>query len=245
MFKTLVFGVLFFLSSAFCAAQKQVEHQQQIWYAYNNSIQFDTTWTLVSEVQERRFINPDASSQFLIRTNLHRYLGKGWDVAAGLSYFFHSPGDPKSEIELVVPEIRPDIQFNYRQKFKSWRLEHRYKIEARFFHNTNPTLTDLEKGYAYATLRFRYRLQFVLPLVKFSEAQKLSLKAGDEILLNVGKKIVKNVFDQNRWFVGLNMTFSPSFSLEVGYINWFQEQSSGVDYYNRDILRLALYQVIQ
>jgi hypothetical protein len=81
--------------------------------------------------------------------------------------------------------------------------------------------------------------------VKFNEVQSLSLKAGDEIFLNVGKKIVTNVFDQNRWFVGLNMAFSPSFSLEAGYLNWFQEQSSGTDYYNRDVLRLALYQVIQ
>jgi len=176
---------------------------------------------------------------------LRRKLGAGWDMSAGMSIFYHNSNDPDSDIDLAVPELRPHLEFNFQQKFHFLRLEHRYKAEARFFHNTNTTLTDLEEGYTYRTLRIRYRLQLIFPLVKFNEVQSLNLKAGDEILLNAGKKIVKNVFDQNRWFVGLNMVFSPSFSLEAGYLNSFQEQSSGTDYYNRDILRLALYQIIQ
>lgn len=228
-----------------CSAQKQVEHQQQVWYAYFNTIQFDTTWSLTSEFQERRFINPSAQHQFIIRAQVRRKLGAGWAVSAGMCIFYHRSNDPESDNDLTVPEFRPHIEFNHKQKIHFLRLEHRYKVEARFFHNTNTTLTDLEEGYTYTTMRIRYQLQLAYPLVKFNDAQTLSLKAGDEILLNAGKKIVKNVFDQNRWFVGLNMAFSPSFSVEVGYLNWFQEQSSGTDYYNRDILRLTLYQVIQ
>ena len=245
MFKPAFLGILLLLLSNACTAQKQVDHQQQVWYAYHNNIKFDSTWSLASEVQERRFVNPDAQSQFLIRTNLHRNLGRGWDVAAGLSYFLQSPGNPESDVELVVPEIRPDIQFNYRQKIKSWSLEHRYKVEARFFHNADLTTEELREGYTFTNFRFRYRLQLVLPILRLNETQKIMLKAGDEILLNVGKKVVNNFFDQNRLFIGLNMSISPAFALEANYINWFQQQSSGVKYYNRDIFRLALYHSIQ
>jgi len=237
----LVISQLILVTTGFCVAQKQVDHQQQVWLGYNNTIKFDSTWSLLSEVQERRFVNPDAQSQFLIRTELHRNLGKGWDIGAGLSYFLQSPGNPESDVQLVVPEIRPDIQFNYRQKFKSWSIEHRYKFEARFLHNVNLSKEELEDGFTFATFRLRYRLGFIVPIFKFNNSQKLTLKAGDEILFNVGKKVVYNFFDQNRIFIGLNWTMSPSFALEMNYINWFQQQSSGVKYYNRDIFRLALY----
>ena len=228
-----------------CAAQKHVEHQQLVWYAYFNTIRFDTTWSLITEIQKRHFVNPNAPHQFLIRSQLRRKLGAGWDVAAGMCIFYQHSNDPESDNDLVVPELRPHLEFNLRQKIQSFRIEQRYKVEARFFHNTNTTHMDLEEGYTYGTLRFRYWLQLIIPLVKFNEKQNLSLKVGDEILLNVGKKIVNNVFDQNRLFASLIMAFTPSFSLEAGYMNGFQQQSSGDDYYNRDILRLSLHQVIQ
>lgn len=228
-----------------CAAQKQVEHQQLIWYAYFNTIKFDTVWSLTTELQERRFINPGAQHQFLIQTHVHRQLGAGWDVAAGVCFFLQNPNDPESDLQLTVPEIRPHLEFNLRQKIKLLRIEHRYKMEARFFHHTDSGFTELEEGYTYGNLRFRYRLQFLLPIIKFNETQSLKLKAGDEILFNVGEKIVSNFFDQNRFFIGLHMILSPTITLETGYMNWFQEQKSGVDYYNRDILGLALYHTIQ
>jgi hypothetical protein len=245
MGKTCFIGFLWLVVSGTCTAQKHIEHQQLIWYAYFNTIHFDTTWSLTTELQERRFINPGAQHQFLVRTHLHRNLGAGWDVAAGLCLLFHNPNDPESDLQLTVPEIRPHLEFNLRQKIKSLRIEHRYRVEARFLHNTDLSLMELEDGYTYGSLRFRYRLQLLLPVVRLSETQSIKLKASDEIFLNVGENIVHNFFDHNRLFAGLNMVVSPTFTVEVGYINWFQQRSSGVDYYNRDILQLALYQTIQ
>jgi hypothetical protein len=81
-----------------CTAQKQVEHQQQVWYAYFNTIRFDTTWSLVTELQERHFINPSAQHQFIIRAQLRRKLGAGWDMAAGMCIFYHNSNDPESKM---------------------------------------------------------------------------------------------------------------------------------------------------
>jgi hypothetical protein len=231
--------------SGVCEAQKQVEHQHQVWFAYNNKLTFNPTWSLVTEVQERRFVNPDAQYQFLIRTHLHRDLGAGWDVATGIAYFLQSPNHPESHIQFTVPEIRPHLEFNLRQKIKALSIEHRYKIEMRFFHNINADLIELEDGFTYGNLRFRYRLQLVIPIIKFNEAQSMKIKVGDEVMLNVGQKIVNNLFDQNRLFVGLNMTFSPSITVETGYINYYQQQKSGINYYNRDIFGLIFYHSIQ
>jgi hypothetical protein len=144
-----------------------------------------------------------------------------------------------------VPELRPHLEVNLRQKFSSFTVDHRYRAEARFFHHVNSTFTELEDGYQYGNIRLRYRLQFIYPIIKFNEIRTLRLKAGDELFINLGSAIVHNFFDQNRLFAALNMVFSQAITLEAGYMNWFQQQKSGVDYYNRDILVFTLYHSIE
>ncbi|HEX5113057.1 MAG TPA: hypothetical protein VFV79_09425 [Saprospiraceae bacterium] len=51
--------------------------------------------------------------------------------------------------------------------------------------------------------------------------------------------------DQNRFFTGIVLVLGPAFNLEAGYINWFQQQKSGVDYYNRDIFAFNLQHTIE
>jgi len=71
--------------------------------------------------------------------------------------------------------------------------------------------------------------------------QALSVKTGDEILLNAGKSIVHNVFDQNRIFVSLNYQFSNNLSAEAGYMNAYQERSSGTQFNNSNIYRFSIF----
>lgn len=70
----------------------------------------------------------------------------------------------------------------------------------------------------------------------------MKLKAFDEILLNMGRKVVQNVFDQNRYGASIQYMPFDKLGFEVGYINWFQQQNSGVDFYNRHIIRLTIHQ---
>ena len=63
----------------------------------------------------------------------------------------------------------------------------------------------------------------------------------EEILLNAGKSIVKNTFDQNRVYAALQYGINPKIAIELGYLNSFQQRSSGIDFYNRDIIRLSIF----
>ena len=63
-------------------------------------------------------------------------------------------------------------------------------------------------------------------------------------MFNVGKKIVKNTFDQNRIYLAVNYKLNNSYAFELGYMNWFQQQKSGTDFYNRDILRFSIFHSI-
>jgi len=236
--RTAILFVLLF-SQLNILAQKKVTHQQLIWYGYYNSLTINENWSLKSEIQERHFINPSAQNQLVFRTNLERKLIDNWNASVGMTLFLQSPNDPYSESNLMVPELRPDIGFNNKQKISFLTISHRYKAEARFFHDVKDD--ELVGGYRFSNIRLRYQLGFDIPIVKKENSDKIILKARDEVMFNVGSKIVKNTFDQNRIYLAVNYVISPKIAVEAGYMNWFQQRSSGVDFYNRDIIRFSLF----
>lgn len=224
-------------------AQKKVTHQQLLWYGYYNTLKCNENWTLNSEIQERQFINPSAQHQLVFRTAIQRKLIENWAASVGMTLFLQSPQNPESESHLMVPELRPSVGFDTKQKISSLTLSHRYKVEARFFHDVENNA--LVGGYRYSNIRIRYQLGLDIPVLKKKNKEDLiSVKLKDEIMFNAGSKIVRNTFDQNRISLGLHYCISPSFSFEAGYMKWFQQRTSGVDYYDRDIVRLSLFHTI-
>ncbi len=219
------------------AAAKRITHQQLVWFAYFNRVDLGPNWYLVSELQERRFAFPDRQHQFVTRAHLHRVLAEGWDVSAGFTYFLQSPQDPRSPSSLVVPELRPHVQVDGRSKLHPrWELLHRYRLEKRFFRNVEGG--ELSPGYdGWFRTRYRIGVQF-----KLWNKDERSLKAviSDEIHFNFGSRVLMNSFDQNRYYAGVVYGFTKEINLGLGYLNWFQQRSTGVDYYDRDIMRFIV-----
>lgn len=234
--------VIILMIPQFFLAQKKVENQQLIWYGYYNNLKFNKNWSLNSEIQERQFYNPTAQHQLVFRTNLERKLVGDWNASVGMTYFLQNPNNPNSESNLTVPELRPDFGFNHKQKLGFVTINHRYKAEARFFHDVENE--KLVGGYRFSNFRLRYQLGLDFPVWKKEGKEKLLLKIKDEIMVNAGNKIVKNTFDQNRIYLAVNYKLNNSYAVELGYMNWFQQQKSGTDFYNRDILRFSLFHSI-
>jgi hypothetical protein len=236
--------VILLVTTNYVYAQKNITNQDLIWYGLFTTFQFSEKWYFQNEVQERHYINPTAQHQFLIRSHLHHLLGKsGWETSMGFCFFLQNPNDPHAIVKLTVPELRPHIEFAYKQKLEKVTLEHRYRAEARFFHNTNGTRTELINGFEFGNFRFRYRLQATIPFLKVTEKRSLKCKLSDEIHMNAGNKISKNVFEQNRIYAGINYDLLPNLSSEIGYLHWFQQRPNG-DFYNRNILRFTVFHKI-
>lgn len=232
---------LFLLKTCVVWGQKNVTHQNVLWYALFTTIDINKKWYFQHEFQERHFIRPFKQHQFVVRSHIHRFLGdSGWEVSAGMCLFLQSSNDPTVPTSLTIPELRPHVEFAYAQKLPLISFDHRYRVEARFFHNTNSTKTELEDGYTFGNYRFRYRIQATMRLLKITGNNYLKVKVSNEIHINAGRNITKNVFDQNRVFAGISLDLSPSTILEVGYMNWFQQKNNG-NFYNRDILRLTAF----
>ncbi|MBX0333711.1 DUF2490 domain-containing protein [Pontibacter sp. HSC-14F20] len=238
-----IFSVYLFLAGCFLAGPtfgqssgKKVTHQELIWFTYTNTLKFSPKWALISEIHERRFINPDRHHQFVLRSQARYALGENWEAVAGLTYFRQSPNDPNATQRLVVPELRPHVQLNYNQPLVRFMITHRYRAEKRFFRNT----ADGELADGYNTnYRFRYRLGIEYHLTDIRE-QPLKLKVSDELLINAGKNIIYNRFDQNRMYAGLNYAILNDLEVEAGYLNWYQQRPAGDQFYNRHIINLTI-----
>lgn len=231
--------VVILIIPEFLLAQKKIENQQLIWYGYYNALKFNENWSLNSEIQERQFYNPTAQHQLVFRSNLERKVFADWKASVGMTLFLQNPNTPISESNLTVPELRPNVGFSNKQKLSFVTINHRYKAEARFFHDVENN--RLVGGYRFSNFRLRYQLGLDFPIWKKEGNEKLLLKIKDEIMFNVGHKIVKNAFDQNRIYLAVNYKLNKSYAVELGYMNWFQQQKSGIDFYNRDILRLSIF----
>lgn len=225
--------------TCFVCAQKKVDKQQLIWYGYYNSLKFNENWTLRSEIQERQFVNPTSQHQLVFRSNLERKIADNLQGFVGMTWFFQNSNDPNSSSNLTVPELRPDVGFASKQSYKFVTFNHRYKLEARFFHDVFQEA--LIGGYRFSNFRFRYQLGFDIPVYKKNGKEKVVFKLKDEIMFNFGKKIVKNTFDQNRIYAAIHYKLNKAIAIELGYMNWFQQQKSGIDFYNRDILRFSIF----
>lgn len=119
-------------------------------------------------------------------------------------------------------------------------MNNRFQVEERFFHNANDE--GLQPGTTF-NWRFRYRLQGEYNFWK-KENQYLKAIVHDEIMINAGKNIVNNTFDQNRIYAALQYGVNKNIALELGYLKSFQQRASGVDYFNRDIIRFAFFHKI-
>ena len=242
--KAFTFAVIFILLCCWpnlVLAQKDVTRQQLIWYAYFVTVPIDTNWSVVAEIQERHFVHPYAQHQWSLRAHIRRKLGSsGWETAIGFATFFQSPNDPKSQSNLVEPELRPHVELAYKQKLNKLTLDHRFRAEIRFFHKLNLLETGLGDGYFFGSYRFRYRIMASYPVWKINEILTLRVMVADEIMLQAGKKVIY-AFDQNRLIAGLGINLSSAINMEATYQKWINQRQTG-GYYNRDILRFTVNQ---
>lgn len=225
---------LFFpMFSAF--GQRQIEHQSQVWYGYYLTVPVNACWYVQGEVHERHFVDPIVHHQTALRAHLHRTFGGNWDFSAGAAVFLNTPNDSRAAVRLAVPEYRPHVDISYRHKAKKIQLDHRFRSEIRFNQGTNLSRTELDEAIKFNSYRFRYRIQALFPLHK-----TLQGKVNTEILLNAAQENPENTLDQHRIFAGLSIPVRSNLTLDVGYLQAFQQRPN-LNYYDRSILSLMLY----
>ena len=234
----LVVLVLFSFSSFGQALQKTIIKQSLSSFAYSTTFELSPKWNLNTEFQERIFLDPVRQSQLFGKLQVNFSPFKDLTLGNGFAYYLNSPGDPEFASSFKVPEIRLNHDLGYKHKFKNLILGHRYRMEERFIRKR---LNDaLIEGYRFVE-RLSYTVSLECNLLKSkSKDHNLSLKLSDGIFINSNSGIIYNTFDQNRFYAALNYQLIKNMSVELGYINLFQQRISGDEYLNRNIASLAI-----
>lgn len=246
MIRTLknLFLLLLLLNSICVKSQnKQVTNQSLYWMRYYNQLSLNENWTWHNEIDERRFLINNKHQHFIMHSRIHYKFYKNADVALGFTYSLQDPQEPYSESTLTIPELRIVQEINQNNAITNkFSIQHRIRIDERFFRKNDGT--ELLKGYDF-NFRFRYRFQASYKLIEYENKNTTTLKMANEIMINAGKNIVYNHFDQNRIYAAVEQELSKNTSVELGYMYWYQQRASGYQFFDRDIIRLTFYHKIK
>jgi hypothetical protein len=221
------------------AAQKSTSSVNQMWLGYFNQTRFSNKWGLWADVHLRTkedFI--EDFSQAMARVGLTWYLHDEVKLTVGYAYVNHFPSDNHRNVS--QPEHRPWQQLQWHTRYPKLRLMQWIRLEERY---RRKILNDdhLASGYNF-NFRLRHNIFARFPLSKNAfQPKTISFITNNEIMVNFGKQIVYNYFDQNRFFLGFAYHVNKRDDLQLGYMNIFQQLPAGNRYRSTHIARVFYF----
>lgn len=207
---------------------KHTERIEQVWLGYFNQTRFSNKWGIWVDAHLRTkddFFNE--LYQAIIRGGVTYYLNDATKLTVGDAFINHYPGDNHKQIS--QPEHRPWQQIQWHTKYNKVKTMQYVRLEERFRRKVlnDSTLAD---GNNF-NFRVRYNFLIQVPLGKSERPSgSFSFIFNNEVHINFGKQIVYNYFDQNRFFLGFAYHINTTDNLQFGYMNIFQQLSSGNQY---------------
>jgi len=183
----------------------------RLWTPVYLTVSLPSKFLAYMEVNPRIGDDVTDIDQLLLRPALGYQLTENlsiWQGYAWVGNFNQRHTPPQSPF---FDENRIFQQVNYTQKFSSFKFLSRTRLEERWIEHADGT-----------ALRFRQMLKVTYPL---PIAPDWALVGYDEIFVNlntVGAPTGKGPgagIDQNRFFVGINRTFTPYLNVDIGYQN--------------------------
>jgi hypothetical protein len=214
--------------------EKSVRHQVQTWVSINSTFRLEEHWGLMADFHIRRNNFVADPNFYFARIGPNYWIKENMSASIGYAHLWLAP--PQEGLKTWSNEHRIYQQFLWSSRLGKVSMLQRVRNEQRWQQKIS---NDVRTGDWRFTNRFRYLLSFTIPLS--ANPKKPSLVVADEILLQAGKEIVYNPFDQNRIFVGIRQTLSHGFSYDFGYMNVYQQKSSGYEYDMNHTIRLFFY----
>lgn len=211
MLKTLTLIAYFMGCIVLSAQEKTIKTQNQFWTGYMTSAKLSDRYALWND------FHYVPNGFFVARTGITRSFFQKLYLTSGYAYL-NIPTSSKG-IELNRTEHRPWMQLAANHGInESLTMINRLRYDMRFRQN-------FAEGELYDNFTFNHRLRLLLGL-RF-HFQNLNLFEGtpfvnisNEVLVNFGKNIQANHFNQNRTWLTLGLRFE-NISVQLGYMHRF------------------------
>ena len=230
--------VFFLLSPILLLGQnspkKEVNVQTQSWIALIASFKIDDRWGIATDAHMRRNDFASTNSFVIVRAGASYEMAPSLSGTIGYAHLWLSPSNP--DWSTIANENRIYQQLLYSSKIGIITLTQRIRNEQRW---QEVIVNDQISGDLRFTNRVRYLLGCIIPISQHKSFPMLVV--SDEVLLQFGKDVVYNTFDQNRIFIGIKQSISENWSYDFGYMQVFQQKASGYQYDQNHTLRLFFY----
>ena len=234
LFKIIVLLLVPVLVFGQAIKQKEITHQNQSWFSINTVTKFSDHWGIVADahIRENEFLKDN--NFYLLRGGIDYIPNAKFSFVAGYAHMWLAPRNP--DWSTYSDENRIYQQFQMNTKSGNVSILQRLRNEQRW---QEKIVNDAETGENRFSDRVRYLISVTIPVFKKKTAPSLVL--SDELLVQFGKEIVYNTFDQNRFFVGIKQVINPQLSFDFGYMNVYQQRITGYQYDMNHTLRLFFY----
>ena len=221
------------------AQSKQTTTVEQVWAGYFNQTRFSQKWGAWADLHLRTKNNFfDEWSQGIIRVGLTYYLTDEAKLTAGYAFINHFPADNHPNVS--QPEHRPWQQLQWHTKYPKLKLMQWFRLEERW-RRTITSTGEPGDGYGF-NFRLRYNILSQFPLSKKRfQPGTFSFVLSNETMVNFGKQIINNYFDQNRFFAGFHFHVNKHDNLQFGYMNLFQQLAAGNRYRSLQTARIFFF----
>lgn len=241
-------NILFFiaiLSCSYCLAQQPSLHSYarhtNAWVMYTGSHRIGDKWGLHLEGQWRRHDGFRDPQQLLFRTGINYHFNAQLSVTAGYCFVETYPyGD--QPVRSAFPENRLWQQIQARTQLQKVEWISRLRMEQRFSKLPVSGTSGYEPGDAVYTNRFRLLNRISVPFKgKTINENSWYATVYDEFMINFGKEVAMNIFDQNRLYVALGYRIPGAGKLEAGYLNQVIQKSDGFRMEMNHTFQLGLF----
>jgi len=178
------------------------------WFIYFGNQAIDKKWNWYNEVQLRNYNFIGDLEQLVLRTGIgYNLTENNNNVLLGFAYIYSERYVSGTDKKLSNNVFTIYQQFINRVNYGRVFIQHRYRIEERFFPD------DFR-------MRFRYFLSLNIPITKATMSQHtLYLSAYNEIFLNSETP----VFDQDRVYGAMGFVINKNLRTELGVMTQFFE----------------------
>jgi hypothetical protein len=229
-----------FATNLFAQSPRVTANNTATWFMYFGTHKIADKWSLHLEAQLRRNEVVSKPQQFLLRGGLNYNLSPQATVSAGYCFVETYPYGAFAA-KSIFPENRIWEQVQLKNQVGNFEWISRFRLEQRFVQSPIQQGNTFMPGAAIYTNRFRLLNRFSIPFSgKTITDKSFYLSFFDEILVNFGKNVGFNVFDQNRAYIALGYKIPKIGRLELGYLNQLILKSDGIKVENNNTLQLGL-----
>lgn len=233
-----------FLGFPFCISaqnQRSTADQQHAWLMYFGNHAINPKLGLHLEGQIRRADGIQSPQQLLLRTGINYQLLPQSFASLGYCWVKTYPyGSFPSKS--IFPENRIWEQFQNKNQLGKVEWISRFRLEQRWVQGPVQGVDgSWAPGNAVFSNRFRSLQRFSIPLKGTKiEDHSWYISCYDELLVQFGRNIGLNIFDQNRAYLAIGTKIPKVGRLEFGYLNQLIIKSNGIQVENNHTLQLGI-----